>query len=471
MKRSELFFGFAKLPLDIAMIILAFVLAYYVRIDLEVVPALSDIGLKNYLSYSLYLIPFWILLFALNGLYSLRSNTGFRQNFYKILNASSTAMLALVVGIFFSRSLFFSRLILGFSWIFSIITISLGRIVLSQIHSALFKYGIGLHNVILIGNNSASENVFKYYTEKPKLGFRVCGVLDEEKVHNSDLKILGKIEDFENIIKSYQIDEVILTDTRLPKSKILELIEISTDHNISFKYVPDILAILTSNVTTGLIGSMPVMELHPTPLDGWSRIGKRILDILFSLFAIILFSPIYLLVSLGVKLTSRGPLIYKHKRVGRDGKVFNFYKFRSMYAEKCDYEEGGSQWSTRKDETARVTPFGKFLRKTSLDEIPQFVNVIKGDMSFVGPRPEQPKFVEQFQKEIPEYFKRHRVRSGITGWAQVNGLKGDTSIRDRVRYDIYYIENWSIWFDLLIILKTIRLIIKEAFGDKVEYTK
>ena len=211
------------------------------------------------------------------------------------------------------------------------------------------------------------------------------------------------------------------------------------------------------------------MELKTIALDGWGRIAKRFFDIVFSIVCLIISSPFMLLVAIGTKLTSPGPIIYKQKRVGRDGKSFNFYKFRSMFADKCDTTERGSKWTTASDDQTRITPFGKFIRKTNLDELPQLWNVFIGNMSFVGPRPELPKFVDEFQKEIPEYFRRHRVKSGITGWAQVNGLKGDTSIPERVQFDIYYIENWSFWFDIKIAIKTVLLIIAEAFGGKYEY--
>ena len=176
-----------------------------------------------------------------------------------------------------------------------------------------------------------------------------------------------------------------------------------------------------------------------------------------------------LLTAIGIKLTSKGPIIYRQKRVGRDGKIFEFYKFRSMYIEACDTTLRGSKWTTAKDEKTRVTPLGRFIRKTNLDELPQFWNVLIGNMSFVGPRPELPKFVDRFQKEIPDYFRRHRLKSGITGWAQVNGLKGDTSIKERVRFDIFYIENWSFWFDIKIIIKTVYMIISETLRGKYEY--
>jgi lipopolysaccharide/colanic/teichoic acid biosynthesis glycosyltransferase len=190
---------------------------------------------------------------------------------------------------------------------------------------------------------------------------------------------------------------------------------------------------------------------------------------IFSAIALLVLSPLFIVVATVQKLTSKGPIFYGHKRVGRDGAIFTIYKFRSMYLDKCDFT-AGSKWTTKEDEKSRITPFGKFLRKSNIDELPQFWNILIGNMSVVGPRPEQPKFVEKFNKEIPDYFKRHRVKSGLTGWAQVNGLKGDTSIAERVRYDTFYIENWSLWFDFKIIIKTIWLVLYEIFIGKYEYS-
>jgi exopolysaccharide biosynthesis polyprenyl glycosylphosphotransferase len=248
----------------------------------------------------------------------------------------------------------------------------------------------------------------------------------------------------------------------------MELIQICSDNKITFKYIPDIFSLMTLNVSSETIGSMPVMELRSIPLDGWGRIVKRIIDIAVSAIVLIVASPIMLIIAILEKITSKGPIMYKHQRIGRDEKIFTFFKFHSMYSNMCDYK-GGVHWSTKDDEKTRITPLGKVLRKTNLDELPQFWNILKGDMSFVGPRPELPKLVEKFEKEVPEYFRRHRVKTGLTGWAQVNGLKGDTSIKERVRYDIYYIENWSLWLDFKIIVKTVFLIIYEIFSGKYEY--
>jgi exopolysaccharide biosynthesis polyprenyl glycosylphosphotransferase len=467
MKRSELFFAFLQVPVDAAMMVFAFVASYYLRLSLDSVPGFNNIGVDDYLKYTLFLIPIWILLFAANGLYSIKNTTGFLFELYRIAVATSTVILFFVMIIFFTKTFFFSRLILGFIWVISIIALMVGRLTVRLIRKSLLKTGLGVRNVLLIGNNIASKEVNREIS-RTYSGFKVIGVLGQEEHTETGLKVIGDIDNLPMIIKKYSIDEVILTESKISEAKMVSIIESCYDLKAGFKYIPDVFALMSANFRPGLIGSMPVMELKSIPLDGWGRIIKRILDIIFGTIAFIIVSPLFLIIALAIKLSTKGPILYSHQRVGRDDKVFNFFKFRSMYIDKCDFK-GGVYWTTKEDENTRITPVGKFLRKTNLDELPQLWNIIKGDMSFVGPRPELPKLVEKFEKEIPEYFRRHKVKSGLTGWAQVNGFKGDTSIKERVRYDIYYIENWSLWFDFKIIIKTIWLVIYEVFNGKFEY--
>ena len=470
MKKSELFFAFILLPIDVAMILVAFVFAYYFRINLEVVPAASSIPVDEYLRYALYILPVWVALLALNGLYYIKTTSSTFTEFYKIFNASSTAMLFLVVGIFFYKITFFSRLILLFTWILSIVLIAFGRLAVKLIQKYLLKYGIGRRNVVLIGDNSTTEYIVQNFAKSGKLEYKFCGVLNGTSIESKyGLKIIGSLDDLPAVIKKYNLDDVVLTDIGISKAKIMQIIQICSDHNITFKYIPDTFSFLTLNVSAELIGTMPVMELKSIPLDGWGRIVKRILDLTFAALGLIITSPLFLLIAILEKTLAPGPVFYSHERVGRDEKLFSCHKFRSMYMDKCDFSKGGSKWTTAKDSDDRITPLGKFLRKTNLDELPQLWNILVGEMSFIGPRPEQPKFVEKFEREIPDYFRRHRVKAGLTGWAQVNGLKGDTSIKERVRYDMYYIENWSLWLDIKIIIKTVILFAYEAIAGKYEY--
>ena len=469
MKRLELFFAFILVPLDAAMILVSFGLAYYFRAHIETAPFISNFGFHDYLRYALYLLPFWLLLMAYNGLYPVRAKLSTRQEFLRVFVASSTAILGLVVLIFLSKLYFYSRYILILTWGISIICIFFARLILRGIRQLTYILGFGQRNILIIGDNGtvklAADELKKEGPEINIIG--VIGLNPEKAAH--ELRNLGSFDQLEQIIKKYKIDEVILTETKLSVTKMVNLVRICADQKIEFKYIPDVLAMMTSSFAPALIGTLPAMELKPIPLDGWGRIIKRVADIIFSAFCLIILSPILLIVAFLIKLTSRGPVIYKHQRIGRDERVFDFYKFRSMYADKCDYK-GGVNWTTESDEKTKVTPFGRFIRKTNLDELPQLWNILKGDMSFVGPRPEMPKLVAKFENEMPEYFRRHKVKSGLTGWAAVNGFKGDTSIEERIKYDIYYIENWSIWFDVKIILKTVGLIFYEVFHGKTEYS-
>ncbi|TSC94321.1 MAG: putative glycosyltransferase [Candidatus Berkelbacteria bacterium Athens1014_28] len=354
----------------------------------------------------------------------------------------------------------------------SVICVFFGRVIVTQIQRYLYRFGYGVHKIIIIGNNQVAQELSKEIDSVKRLGMKFIGIingLESRKITKEREKILGPISDLRKIIEKYHPDEVILTDIGINRDKILEIIEICSDEKISFKFVSDVFSIVTTKTKSTVLAGYPMMELRTIVLDGWGRIAKRFFDALSALLVLIIFSPIFLIVALMVKITSPGPVIYRQKRVGRDGQSFDFYKFRSMFSEKCDTTTKGSKWTTAEDMTKRVTPFGRFIRKTNLDELPQFWNIFIGNMSFVGPRPELPTFVDKFQKKIPDYFRRHRVKSGLTGWAQINGLKGDTSIVERVRFDIFYIENWSLGFDLKIIIKTVFLIIGEAFGGKYEY--
>ncbi len=465
MKRFELFFGFILLPVDIAMISASFVLSYLTRARFEV----SSLDLNTYFKYAIFSIPVWIALIALNGLYYLKRKGGFFNELYKIISASSTAILFLIVYIYLTHSNF-SRLILIFALIYSIFTIAFGRIIVRIIQQNLLKKGVGKRSLLLVGDNITTEEIITELKNQKISAYKIVGVLtDSQDESRYGLKIIGEINgDLRAILNTNFIDEVVLTDVTLSKKKMLEIMQACSDCRVTFKYVPEVFSLVTLNFKTTLVGSIQAMELETLPLEGWGRIIKRACDVFFSIISIVILSPIMLLIAFLIKITSEGPVLYANKRVGRDEQTFDFYKFRSMYLDQCDFTDG-AKWTTKKDEETRITPIGQILRKTNLDELPQLWSILIGDMSFVGPRPEFPKFVEKFEKEIPEYFRRHKVKAGLTGWAQVNGLKGDTSIKERVRYDIYYIENWSLWLDLKIIIKTVGLIFYEIFNGKYEY--
>ncbi|MEI8143571.1 MAG: exopolysaccharide biosynthesis polyprenyl glycosylphosphotransferase [Candidatus Berkelbacteria bacterium] len=460
MKKAELTFAFLLVPVDIAVIIFSFAVSYFLRQHLGTDLGSLAVDQSVYLKIALYIIPIWVVVFAMNGLYNIRSSSSFLSEMGRIIVASSVAMLFLVLGIFLTKTLFFSRVVLAFTWVDSIVFLILGRMIMRLIQSIFLRFGVGRRNIVVIGKNEIS-NRLESDTTNDGLVFRLVktfsGDEDYLSVENQGLPYL---------LKKNQLDEVVVTDANLNSSKLMKIIRFCYANKVSFKYAPDIISFM--HFVPSNIGATPLLELQPTALDGWGRIIKRIFDIVLSTILLIILSPLFLLVAVLQILTSKGPIFYKHERIGRDEKSFNFYKFRSMYIDKCDFA-GGKKWTTAADDQCKVTPLGRVLRKTNIDELPQLLNILIGDMSFVGPRPEFPKLVDKFEKEIPDYYLRHHIKVGLTGWAQVNGLKGDTSVEERVKYDLYYIENWSFGFDMKIIVKTIFLVIDEAIFGKIEY--
>jgi exopolysaccharide biosynthesis polyprenyl glycosylphosphotransferase len=465
LKKVELLFAAVLVPLDVAMIIAAFLVAYIFRAHIETSQVFGTTAWIEYFKYLLYLLPLWLIIFALNGLYEIKPNRGFFNTAFRIFISNSVAMLFLILIIFFSKVLFFSRLVLALTWLFTVITVIVGRFLIREFQIYLYRYSIGIRSVIIVGSNEAGDFLAAEIKNNPNFGYKLLGIVNGEHRNKSRMKCVGKIEDFNTIIDKYHPTEVFLAQMNLDQKTIGVMIDKCIEKKIPFKFIPDILAAYSLNVRTNTLGSMPLFEVKTIALDGWGRIIKRVFDVAFSAFILMITFPLTLIVAILEKITSRGPVFYTHERVGRDGKNFKVYKFRSMYT---DAEEKTKTFWTIKDDP-RVTPLGMFLRKSNIDELPQCYNILKGDMSFVGPRPEQPRFVAEFEKDIPDYMKRHRVKSGLTGWAQVNGLKGDTSIAKRVRYDMFYIENWSLLFDLKIILRTIWLLVYEMFIGKYEY--
>lgn len=462
MKKFELFFAFLLLPVDIAAIILAFFASYFLRAELGLGGDLGQlsVGFFEYLKFGLYILPVWLFLFAIYGLYRIKSTTSLLSEIAKIVLASSTAMLLLVLLIFFTKTLFFSRLIVGFIWIASILFVIVGRAILKSIQNLFLSYGVGQRKILIIGKNETSDHI-KGDIIRRIPAYKIIGIVDGgEGLFANDESSL------DSLAKNHKLDEILVTDTDLSSKELYKIIGFCHSNKIVFKYAPDIISFM--RFSPDFIGSTPLMSLQPTPLEGWGRITKRFFDVIFSFLLLLILSPFFLLISLIQKITSRGPVFYRHERVGRDGKSFWFYKFRSMYIDKCDFK-GGVKWTRECDDKDRITAFGKVLRKTNIDELPQLWNILVGDMSFVGPRPELPKLVDKFEKEIPNYYLRHHIKVGLTGWAQVNGLKGDTPIGERVKYDLYYIEHWSLWLDLKIIIKTIILALDESLFGKIEY--
>jgi exopolysaccharide biosynthesis polyprenyl glycosylphosphotransferase len=456
MKRSEIALAALLLPMDTLMIIASFWLAYSWRAHFDDAASFITTTPGEYLQFAIWLLPVWLIIFALNDLYRTDSGHSFYHQAYRVTLANSVAILFLIMLIFFNKNSFFSRLVLIFIWLISIVLIIAGRYGVQRLRHYLRHKGIGSRQVLLIGSPDLTQFIAKEIIQHQNLGFTVAAIINSQASNTNSVH---------HHVQSQHIDEVMIADSSLSASDLGQILKLCHDHNITFRYIPDFFYALMPKVSAQNIGSMPTLKLQTVRLDGWWRIIKRLFDITCSLLALIILSPLLILTALLIKLTSPGPIFYSHERVGRDGQVFKLYKFRSM---RTNAETTENRFWTQSND-ARVTPLGYWLRRTNIDELPQIYNILVGDMSLVGPRPEQPRFVDQFQQEIPDYYRRHLVKSGLTGWAQVNGLKGDTSISERVRYDTFYIEHWTFWLDLRIIWMTVGLVCNEIIGNKYEY--
>ena len=460
-KRTELLFNFLLLPIDLLMVAAAFILAYYIRSYTEIMPVIYVWPLFEYLKFMVKIIVFWPFIFALEGLYNTRNTRKGLDEFAGIFVGVSAGIMLVVLWIFLSRSFFFSRLIIVYTWFLAIVFVTVGRRLIRGLQRYLYRYKIGVRRVAVLGDNGISEIIAGQIHGDRKLGYQLVGMITIKNNCKKlkDFRYLGLFSDLKDIIGKYRLDEVIITDTALPEKQILKIVEICKLKNVLLKVVPNLFKIISSNIDFTTFAGAPIIEYKRTSLDGWGKIAKRAFDLIFASVVLILALPLNLVIALIIKLDSKGSVLFRQERVGAEGN-FNFYKFRSMYdgAEKEHnkyMKKYGNMFKLKED--PRTTRFGKFLRRTSLDELPQFINVLKGEMSIVGPRPPMPVEVRQYSDWQKQ---RLGIKPGITGLWQVSG-RSDISFDEWVRLDVYYIENWNPWLDLQIILRTFVAIFKK----------
>ncbi len=402
---------------------------------------------------------YWLLLFWLFGLYQSWYAKSRLDEVITILKTVSFGVLFLFFVIFIddisTNAPANSRLLILIYWFLMSFFASTGRVGIRTLQRKLLEKGIGARNTLIVGFNEKGKEIFDLLKKYPALGYRVVGFIRTDKRRGGEYKgakVLGSVERINEIIKEYDVKEIIFALDSNEHDKLLDLIG-RCDEEVNFKIVPDLYDAISGLAKTNQIYGFPLIEIMPELMKPWEKVVKRLIDILVSLIVLVVGLPLWILISILIKIDSRGPIIYKQERVGKDGKIFTLYKFRSMY-ENAEAMTGPT-WATKND--PRVTRIGKILRKLHLDEIPQFFNVLKGDMSLIGPRPERPMFVEKLSREIPLYKRRLKVKPGITGWAQVK-YKYDESIEDvkkKLQYDLFYIENMSLRMDLKIIAYTI----------------
>lgn len=462
MKKSELFFIFVLLPVDIIMILLAFIAAYWLRANQDII-YISPFG--EYIRFIIFTLPAWILIFVLEGLYSSKNSRRGADELVGIFMGVSSGIMLLVAWLFLAKTSFFSRLVIVYAWMLAIILVYLGRLLVRSIQKYLYRYGVGVHRVIFVGNNQITYNLIRTMQNNRNLGHKVIGMINMDSIVNDKesalhVKSLGTFSNLEKIVKKYPTDEIILTELNISNKKISELMDFCEDRRLIFKQTPNLFEVKTQNTEIFALAGIPILRYRQTPLEGWGKIIKRLADIVGSFLLLVILSPFFLIIAIIIKLSSPGPVFFRQTRMREDDKQFTFLKFRSMYdgadkEHKQYIKKYGNMFKLKND--PRVTPFGRFLRKTSLDEIPQFWNVLMGEMSLVGPRP---PMIEEVVLYNRTQKKRLTIKPGITGLWQVSG-RSDVNFDDWVRLDLYYIENWSLWFDIKIILKTFLVIINK----------
>jgi exopolysaccharide biosynthesis polyprenyl glycosylphosphotransferase len=464
-QRKDIYIPLITVIADAVAIEAAFLFSYWLRFyspATSLIPITSSIPpLAAYLESSFVVIPVWLWLFQRRGMFHPRRAIFFSDEFFAVVRLVCVGMILIMAAAFFYRAFSYSRVVFLYLTLSAIMFLSFERFLMMKFEQKWYIHGNDLKHVIIVGTNTLAHRMYLFISKHQKLGYAVLGYFSMDRAPSSEMQQvprLGAIQQTSDYIKEHRVDVVLITLTETEHPMLPEFIRDCQGLNVEIMMVPDVLELMTSQVQIKHLNGIPFLAIKTPALTTWNAIVKRTFDILVASLILLLISPFFLFVMILIKLDSRGSSFYLQERVGLDGALFKVMKFRSM---RVDAEQQtGPVWAKKDD--PRTTRIGKFLRRFSVDELPQLLNVIKGDMSLVGPRPERPHFVEQFKDEIPKYLERHRVKAGMTGWAQVNGMRGNAPITERTQYDVYYVENWSLVFDLKIILKTIRAVL---FGE------
>jgi len=470
MKRSELFFGSILVPIDFLALMMAGAVAYYLRISpliQEVRPAVFELELplSEYLQLASIVSLIIMGVFALQGLYAMQVTRRAVEEFTRIFSGISIGFMIIIVYIFLSAELFQSRFIVLAAYIFAVIFVSLGRYIIKRTQQHLLSRGMGIHRVLLAGNGKFAPALAEVFVRRPDLGYRVVGMVDN----------ISWIS-LEEVYKDKGIDEIIQSNPTLSAADNLLILDFCEQYKIDYKYIPNIFETHAVNVNYRQIGTIPLLELKRTPLDGWGRIAKRTVDILGSVIGLVLLSPLFLITALAIRRDTPGPIFYRQVRVGRNTRPFEIFKFRSMHQEFCvgsryggkkaeeKYRELRQRANERGDgplfkmrQDPRITRIGRTIRRFRIDELPQLINVLVGDMSLIGPRPHLPEEVKNYRKHHRKLFT---IKPGMSGMAQVAGNAG-LPFEEEAKLDIAYIENWSLWLDVVLLLKTFRILFKD----------
>jgi exopolysaccharide biosynthesis polyprenyl glycosylphosphotransferase len=456
-QRLQTLLNVMLIVLDLVMLVMAFALGYTMR---EYLPFFGEAGFINFQQYIptllLHVLTIMLILYSARMYHLPRVSSRFDQIRSIVGVVTLGAFLTSGLQEFIFRNSAFDvhypRSLLFYVWFFSVALVMLGREVQRFAVVQVRRRRWARDNLLVVGTGEVAQYIVMKIKHSPELGYNLIGVINGQQPHESHLPvpIVGHYEQLPDLIDNYQVAQVIIALPDAKRSELVELVSLCQRGRVDIKVYPDIFAHMAGDLTVDDIGGTPLITVRDIALRGWKLSQKRALDVFGALGGLVFLSPLMLLTALIIYLQDRGPVFFTQERIGRDGQPFPMIKFRSM---RVDAEAAGPGWTTEGD--PRVTPIGRFMRRTSWDEIPQLINVLLGHMSLVGPRPEREVWVNEFRKQIPRYMERHREMVGMTGWAQVHGLRGDTSIAQRTTYDLWYVENWSLWLDIKIIFRTV----------------
>ena len=460
-KDNQQHFNRLQVVMDAVVVIVSYAFAWWLKFSSGFVD--KEIGVLSFEFYMralILIVPLYILLYYAFNLYTPKRVQGRRLEFSNIVLANTVGLLILMAGFFLALSYSeqlknFSRSMFIYFFMINIVLEEIERLMIRAFLRSIRKNGYNQKHILLVGYSKAAEQYIDRIKQNPQWGYNIRGILDDNIARGTmykGVKVIGSVGNLSYILPENKLDEIAITLGLEEYYKLEKIVAECEKSGVHTKFIPDYGNIIPTRPYTEDLLGLPVINIRYVPLSNtFNALIKRLTDIMGAIICIIIFSPIMLTAAVLVKMTSKGPLIFKQERVGLHNKPFQMYKFRTMYVQTEEEEKKG--WTQKND--PRVTSVGRFLRKTSLDEFPQLFNVLKGDMSLVGPRPERPQYVEKFREEIPRYMIKHQVRPGMTGWAQVNGYRGDTSIRKRIEHDLYYIENWTLGLDIKILFLTV----------------
>ncbi len=457
-KDNQKYFNRLHLLVDAAVVAVSYLLAWYIKfctVFADTEPGAGALDMRTYFSFLYFVVPEYIVLYYFFNMYAPKRATRRKYEIEGTLKANTVGIVIFIVVLYMIKQPDFSRFMMGAFFAINVVFTIVCRTLIRNMLLYFRRKGYNLKYMLLVGYSRAAEEYITRINANPQWGYVVRGILDDRVPSGTvykGVKVVGRIENIKYILPENKLDEIAITLALKDYDRLENIVDLCEKSGVHTKFIPDYNSLVPSQPYTEDLMGLPVINIRYVPLTNTLNwVCKRAVDIVGSATGIILFSPIMLIVALAVKLTSRGPIIFKQERVGLHNKTFKMYKFRTMEIQKAQAEQ--KAWTVKDD--PRVTKIGRFLRHTSLDELPQLFNILAGEMSLVGPRPERPQFVEKFREEIPRYMIKHQVRPGLTGWAQINGYRGDTSIRKRIEHDLFYIENWTMSLDFKIMFLTI----------------